>query len=71
MYSTNRVNLSKVQLTYDFPKKMLQKTFFTELSVYALGSNLLTISENRDVMELNIGGAPLNRYYNLGVKALF
>ncbi|PJJ07748.1 TonB-linked SusC/RagA family outer membrane protein [Flavobacterium sp. 1] len=71
MYSTNRVNLSKVQLTYDFPKKMLQKTFFTELSVYALGSNLLTISENRDVMELNIGGEPLTRYYNLGVKALF
>jgi len=71
MYSTNRVNLSKVQLTYDFPKKMLQKTFFNELSVYALGSNLLTISQNRDVMELNIGGAPQTRYYNLGVKALF
>jgi len=71
MYSTNRIDLSKVQLTYDFPKKTLQKTFFTELSVYALGSNLLTISENRDVMELNIGSAPRTRYYNLGVKALF
>lgn len=71
MYSTNRIDLSKVQLTYDFPKKMLQKTFFSELSVYALGANLLTISENRDVMELNIGNSPQTRYYNLGVKALF
>nr|WP_315199320.1 SusC/RagA family TonB-linked outer membrane protein [uncultured Flavobacterium sp.] len=71
MYSTNRVNLSKVQLTYDFPKKMLQKTFFSELSVYGLGANLLTISKNRDVMELNVGNSPQTRYYNLGVKALF
>jgi len=71
MYSTDRVNLSKVQLTYDFPKKMLQKTFFNGLSVYALGSNLLTISQNRDVMELTVGSAPQTRYYNLGVKALF
>lgn len=71
MYSTDRVNLSKVQLTYDFPKKILQKTFFNGLSVYALGSNLLTISENRDVMELTVGSAPQTRYYNLGVKALF
>ncbi|WP_348798369.1 SusC/RagA family TonB-linked outer membrane protein [Flavobacterium adhaerens] len=71
LYSTNRVDLSKVQLTYDFPKKTLQKTFFSELSVYALGSNLLTISENRDIMELNVGNSPQTRYYNLGVKALF
>lgn len=71
IYSTNRIDLSKVQLTYDFPKKTLQKTFFSELSVYALGANLLTISGNRDVMELNIGNSPQNRYYNVGVKALF
>lgn len=71
MYSTNRINLSRVQLTYDFPKKMLQKTFFNELSVYALGSNLVTFSQNRDVMELTIGNTPQTRYYNLGVKALF
>lgn len=71
MYSTNRIDLAKVQLTYDFPKKALQKTFFSDVSVYALGANLLTISENRDVMELNIGGAPRTRYYNVGFKALF
>ena len=71
IYSTNRVNLSKVQLTYDFPKKALQNTFFSELSVYALGSSLLTISKNRDVMELSIGSTPQTRYYNLGFKAMF
>ena len=71
IYSTNRIDLAKVQLTYDFPKKALQKTFFSDFSVYALGSNLLTISENREIMELNIGGAPRTRYYNVGFKALF
>lgn len=71
IYSTNRIDLSRVQITYDFPKKTLQKTFFSELSVYALGANLLTISGNREVMELNIGNSPQNRYYNVGVKALF
>ncbi len=71
IYSTNRVNLSKVQLTYDFPKRALQNTFFSELSVYALGSSLLTISKNRDVMELSIGSTPQTRYYNLGFKAMF
>lgn len=71
IYSTNRVDLSKVQITYDFPKKALNKTFFNGLSVYALGANLLTIAQEREFMEMNIGDAPQNRYFNLGLKALF
>ena len=71
MYSTNRVDIAKVQVSYDFPKKMFQKSFINTLGVYLSGANLLTLSSNRDIMEMNIGSAPQNRSYNLGVKALF
>ena len=71
IYSTNRIDLSKVQITYDFSKKALSQTFFNGLSVYALGANLATIAKEREHMELNIGSAPQTRYFNLGLKALF
>lgn len=71
MYSTNRIDLSKIQITYDVPKKLIQNSFINELGVYLVGANLLTISPERKTMELNIGGSPQTRFFNLGVKALF
>jgi len=70
LYSTDRVDLSKVQISYDIPSTFLGNTF-DKLNIYATGSNLLTISSESEIMELNIGGAPQTRFYNLGVKALF
>lgn len=70
-YSTNRFDIAKVQLTYDFPKRLLNKTFLTNASLYISGSNLLTISKEREYMDMNIGGAPNTRLYNLGVKVAF
>ena len=71
MYSTDRIDLAKVQIGYDLPKSMLGGSFFKSLNIYVSGSNLLTISSEVELMELNIGGAPQTRFYNLGVKALF
>ena len=68
MYSTDRFNLSKVQLTYDFPKEMFQGKVVKALSVYVNGNDLLTISKNRKIMETSVGYAPQTRFYNLGVK---
>lgn len=70
MYSTDRFNLRKVQLTYDFPKHLMGKVV-KNLSVYINGNDLLTISKNREIMETSVGSAPLTRFYNLGVKATF
>jgi hypothetical protein len=70
-YSTNRFNISKVQLTYDFSSKMFAHSFVKGLKVYVSGNDLLTISKNRAVMELNIGSAPQTRFYNLGIKGEF
>ena len=68
LYSTDRFNLRKVQLTYDFPKEMFEGKWVKALSVYVNGNDLLTIAKNRKIMETSIGYAPQTRFYNLGVK---
>lgn len=71
MYSTDAFRLAKVQITYDLPSMLFQKTWVKGLSAFVSGANLLTISKNREVLEMNIGSAPQTRYYNIGVKATF
>ena len=68
IYSTDRFNLRKVQLTYDFPKEMFEGKVVKALSIYLNGNDLLTISKNRKIMETSVGYAPQTRFYNLGVK---
>ena len=68
MYSTDRFNIRKVQLTYDFPKDMFNGKWVKALSVYVNGNDLLTISKERKMMETSVGYAPQTRFYNLGVK---
>ena len=53
------------------PKRFLQNTFVKGFSAYISGSNLLTISKEREHMEMNVGSAPQTRFYNLGVKVTF
>lgn len=68
MYSTDRFNIRKVQLTYDFPKEMWEGKVVKALSLYINGNDLLTISKERKLMETSVGYAPQTRFYNLGVK---
>ena len=71
LYSTDRFNLRKVQITYDFPKELFEGKVVKALSVYVNGNDLLTISKHRKMMETSIGYAPQTRFYNIGVKATF
>ena len=68
MCSTDRFNLRKVQLTYDFPEEMFNGKWVKALSVYVTGNDLLTIAKERKLMETTVGYAPQTRFYNLGVK---
>ena len=68
IYSTDRFNLRKVQLTYDFPSEMFEGKWVKALSLYLNGNDLLTISKNSKLMETSVGYAPQTRFYNLGVK---
>jgi TonB-linked SusC/RagA family outer membrane protein len=67
-YSTDRFDLRKVQLTYDFPSKIFDGKWVNALSIYVNGNDLLTFSKERKLMETTVGYAPQTRFYNLGVK---
>lgn len=72
MYKNNRFDLRRVQFTYDFDKATFSKASFIHgMSIYVTGDNLLVLSNERELMETNIGIAPQNRFYNLGIKATF
>ena len=70
-YNTDQFNLSKVQLTYNFPKKMFKNSGVKGLNLYVSGSNLLMIAKNRNIMELNLLSSPQTRFYNIGIKGEF
>ena len=72
MFNTSAFYLSRVQLTYDFPKRMLgKKEFVKGLQVYLLGTDLLCISPERKYLETNVGSAPQCRGFNLGANISF
>ncbi len=70
-YSTNRFDIRRVQLTYDFPTSLFNgNKVLSGASVYLQGENLATISPNRKIMELSTA-APQTRFYNVGCKLSF
>jgi TonB-linked SusC/RagA family outer membrane protein len=71
LYKTDRLNLSKVQLTYNFSGKALRSKFVQNVLIYVSGSNLVTAAPNRQILELNINSAPQLRSYIAGIKASF
>lgn len=71
LYSTNRFELARVQISYTFPRNIIGNGFVRELGVYVNGADLLTIAPNREILELNVGQAPQTRFFNLGIKAQF
>ena len=72
MYSTDRIDLQRIQLTYDFDQKIFGANSFVKgLQVYVNGSSLLTFSGERELMERNVGSAPQSRSFTLGAKVQF
>ncbi len=70
VYSTDRFDIAKVQLTYDFPKHLFAKGIVKGLSAYVNGNNLLTIAKEKEVLELSIY-APQTRLYTVGFNVKF
>jgi TonB-linked outer membrane protein, SusC/RagA family len=71
MYKTDRFDLSRVQITYDFKESLFKNSFIHGLNTYVSGENLLTLAKERKLMETNIGSAPQCRFFNVGLKATF
>jgi hypothetical protein len=70
-YKTNRFDIGNLQISYNLKGLIKQSKFVKELDVYVGGFNLLTISPQRRLLEMNVGSAPQTRLFNLGVKTLF
>jgi TonB-linked SusC/RagA family outer membrane protein len=71
LYKTDRIDLSRAQITYDFDKRKFRQGYLKGLQIYVSGSNLLTLSKNKDILNLNVYSAPQMSYYTLGIKANF
>jgi len=71
IYKDNYFNLEKIQLTYNFPESIYKPLLMKDLGVFLKGADLLTISKNKDIRDLNIGGRPYMRSFSLGLKVSF
>jgi hypothetical protein len=63
--------LHTAQLTYNVPFNSAQKAAMKAAQVYLRGTNLFTISENRERRDLNPDTQPQMRYYSIGIVATF
>jgi len=71
-YKKDQVNITKAQLTYDFPATLFDgNKVFSGLQVYVSGSDILKISPERKHLEMGFSNGPQSRFYNLGAKVSF
>lgn len=70
MYSRDRFELAKVQLTYDFNANLFAGKVVKGLSLYVSGDNLVTMGKNHKILEMSLG-TPQSRFYNIGAKVTF
>jgi hypothetical protein len=71
LYKDNYFTLNHLQLTWTIPGEAIKMSKMKNLSFYVYGSNLVTISQYKDIRELNIGSEPQYRSVSVGVKAMF
>lgn len=71
MYSTDRFDIDKIQLTYDFPKSIIHGPIVKGLQLYLSADDLVTFGKNREILERNVGSAPQSRFYNFGAQVTF
>ena len=71
LYSTDQFNLSKVQVTYDFPSSWFDGKVVKGVSLFANGNSLLTLAKEKEILEMNVGSAPQNRFYQFGASVKF
>ena len=72
LFKNDRINLSRIQFSFDLPKAYLPNSgFISNLGLYVNGNDLLLISKERRHMETNIGSMPQMRSFNMGLTATF
>ena len=70
MRNSDYFKISRIQLTFDFPKQVVSNLKMRDLGLYVRGNNLFTISKNRDRIDLNSNSLQFHSF-SLGVIANF
>ena len=71
IYSTDRFDIDRVQITYNVPSNLIGRKVVKELRLNLGAYNLITISKNKDILDLAVGSSPYMRYFSFGIKANF
>jgi TonB-linked SusC/RagA family outer membrane protein len=71
LFNSDRINIDRIQLSYDVPLNKSNILKLKRMSVFANISNILTIAPNKDILILNIGSEPQYRSFAVGLKTLF
>lgn len=71
LIKNNGFAISRVQLSYELPNLLNNKLHMKRSSIYIDGSDVLLISKNRKIQELNVGGQPYYMSFSMGVKLMF
>ena len=71
MYDNSFFRINRAQLTFEFDENVCENIGVKDLSFNLSGTNLLEISKNKDINQLNVGGTPRTRAYTFGVRVSF
>jgi hypothetical protein len=71
IYKNNAFQILRMQLTYDLPESICRKAAMKNLSIALSGANFLTFSKVNEIRDLNVGSAPQNSYFTLGIRSAF
>lgn len=71
MYDNSFFRINRAQLTFEFEEELCENLGVQDFSLNISGTNLFEISENKDIRQLNIGGAPQTRAYTFGIRVAF
>ena len=82
MFSTSYLRMKNITLTYELPRTLLEKLHIGSASVYAVATNLFTITDwpgldpesagsGTTIMGTNYDLYPLSKSVSLGIKLQF
>ncbi|WP_298767190.1 SusC/RagA family TonB-linked outer membrane protein [uncultured Polaribacter sp.] len=71
LYDNSFFRLNRIQLTYEFADNVCKSIGAKDFSLNFQGNNILEISKNREIRQLNIGGIPQTKAYTFGARISF
>ena len=72
LYKTDRFDIAKIQLTYDCPSSWFQnQRVVSGVSLFVNANSVFTFAPEKELLELNVGSAPTDRFFQGGLTVTF